>query len=711
MSKKKTYAVIVAVSLIGTLIIGTFAWTNFGASIINSFFGQGRPGGDDNGNGDNGQERLKAPGGTLHNDYVEGEPYRDIYIENWGTEPMIVRIRLAEYMEIGPGAGNVNGLDNNQAVSLVSGAALNDVETWTPFNGNLDDIDIRHANSDNKSFRDYWRWTMGGQKFYFPAPLELRGTVDENGVDFVSTRSPAFISGSALDLAAQTISPDAEVKTMAQWVSEGEPVGNFWVVDTDGFSYWAAPLEPREATSLLLHKVELIENPTYDYFYGIHVDGQMATIDDAPDNYERFLNNASDEATRLINRLADEIRGDVEYIWLTEEMIREAEEAVTPELRARIAQIERERDEFFTDITFERIWDMLLYEHPYRFEQMTEDEILSKKQEREARHEEWALFMEEGYIDDGLTMYSSGISPSLDLTGIMQDELQLRRFIDVLSLEDGISFSDLQELQEIGDRAAVDAWLSFRDTPDEMKRDAYRHYIWNFRGTRATSERAARIYTTNRELVSNMLRQHSTISTDTAVEVRNNKIFNLPYSEWNALFTGSSGRDDLMDLWNNEQGRRDGSDSSLSDSLIFTRGRFNRLFDSGALVRNNSAVQLPPARRFTIWEDKLYRPVYPLPVSVVGRVVDDVTGEPITGAIVVIVGTNQRRTTVTDQNGQYRFNLEDLSWFGISIAAPWTYSSEPLPLELVLGENVMPTVRLTRRLPVDTPPGTPTVTP
>jgi len=131
--------------------VGTFAWTNFNSSIINSFLGQGL------GGGDNGEVRVRAPGGTLHNDYEVGKPYRDIYIENWGTESMIVRIRLAEYMEIGSGAGDVNGSEDNQAVSLVSGATLNDVETWTPFGGNLDDIDIRRTNTDYKFFRDYWR--------------------------------------------------------------------------------------------------------------------------------------------------------------------------------------------------------------------------------------------------------------------------------------------------------------------------------------------------------------------------------------------------------------------------------------------------------------------------------------------------------------------------------------------------------------------------
>jgi len=289
---KKLHIAITVVTVCILLVMGTFAWTNFSASIVNSFFGSG----SDSGNEEPG------PGGTLHNDFEEGKDYRDIYVENWGTEPLIVRIMLTEYMEIGEGAGNENGAENNHATSIVDGTSIDDPNTWTPFNGDLGEGIHRSSNG----FRYYWNWTMGGQKRYFPAPEDLRGTQDENGVDFVSTTGPV---GNSVDLpTVYRLTLDAEVLSMAEWINRGRPLGHYWVVDVDGYSYWAAPLEPEEATGLLLHRVELNNRPIEDFYYVINVAAHMATIDDAPDNYERLLLDASENAAMLVNMVADAIR-------------------------------------------------------------------------------------------------------------------------------------------------------------------------------------------------------------------------------------------------------------------------------------------------------------------------------------------------------------------------------------------------------------------
>ena len=296
--KRKLYSVVAAVSVGALLVAGTFAWTNFNSSIINNFFGLGA--------GPGTQERT--PGGTLHNDFQEGRDYRDVYVENWGTEPLIVRIQLSEYMEIGEGAGSE---ENNQAVSIVDGASLDDVSTWTRFNGDLESGINRSADG----FRYHWNWTMGGYKRYFPAPEDLRGTQDANGVEFVSTRSPVGLfqyTPVPGEPSTSRITLRSEVISMDEWISRGMPLGNYWVVDTDGFSYWASPLAPGEATGLLLHKVELVNIPEYDYFYAINVAAHMATVDDEPDNYQRLLVDATPEATTLVNGIANRIRNQAE---------------------------------------------------------------------------------------------------------------------------------------------------------------------------------------------------------------------------------------------------------------------------------------------------------------------------------------------------------------------------------------------------------------
>lgn len=78
------------------------------------------------------------------------------------------------------------------------------------------------------------------------------------------------------------------VITMADWRA-GNPAlgrepfakGDFWVVDTDGWAYWANPLAPGEATGMLLSYVDRTEKfPGDDAYYAIDVWLQAVTVDD-----------------------------------------------------------------------------------------------------------------------------------------------------------------------------------------------------------------------------------------------------------------------------------------------------------------------------------------------------------------------------------------------------------------------------------------------
>lgn len=70
---------------------------------------------------------------------------------------------------------------------------------------------------------------------------------------------------------------DAQIVQMEDW---DKTPANVWVIDGDGWIYWAAPLEPETATGLLLDSIILIENPSEEWFYSIYTEAQLATADD-----------------------------------------------------------------------------------------------------------------------------------------------------------------------------------------------------------------------------------------------------------------------------------------------------------------------------------------------------------------------------------------------------------------------------------------------
>jgi len=277
---------VAALSVAAFCVTGTLAWTSFSSEIINEWHGNG-------------------PGATLHDDHDDNGENKDVYIENWGSEPLVVRIRLSEYMEMGKGAGlkavaTVSSTGQpvrdpeNYSDPLVDGADIDHPETWAKHIPDTDTPNLCEAADIHK----YWEWAMGGQKYYFPvsaAGREDSGYIDQNSPDNLTADS--VNSGGVK--AMHTL--PAAVLTMAQWLDEGSPVGTYWVIDADGWAYWTKPLMPGEATGLLLDKVTIKTPPELDYFYGILVDAQMATLDggienDNPrlrsgavtDNYTRF---------------------------------------------------------------------------------------------------------------------------------------------------------------------------------------------------------------------------------------------------------------------------------------------------------------------------------------------------------------------------------------------------------------------------------------
>ncbi|MDR1914907.1 MAG: hypothetical protein LBQ68_10575, partial [Clostridiales bacterium] len=222
-------------------------------------------------------------GGTVHYDF--GDTNTDIYVENWSNVPVYARVRLYEYMEIGPGAGNTDP-ELNQSTPLISGSNANDLSTWS--------IHASSGNLDSDVFSTYWQWNTGGQKYYFPVAKELRGAVVD-GIDYIDSNSPANMG--PFDVSENgthtRLTPNSTVFSMADWLANDRPIGDIWVIDSDGWAYWASPILPNDSTGLFLNSLVLLQDPGQEYFYNIYVEAQLTTRDgslteDGSDSYTTY---------------------------------------------------------------------------------------------------------------------------------------------------------------------------------------------------------------------------------------------------------------------------------------------------------------------------------------------------------------------------------------------------------------------------------------
>ena len=295
-NKKRIIASALAVALLmGIFTAGTFAWNSISQKALNE---------------------AKAdnilPGGRLHDDF-DGQN-KDVYVENYGTIPIYARIQLSEYMEIGSGAGLKSGdagYDEKEAQSLVAGAIIDDPTTW-----NIHDKDTTAAS--DALFHNYWNWTQGGQKVFMPtfnkdktsnatdvtgkdtfgitsddyqhrvsdpvfggnADAGKDGSHNQYAAGETKTATATYKSDSKTETHTAQSTLPGSVITMQAWVDGGCVPGPYWVVDTDGWAYWAQAIEPSTATGLLLDQITLTYDMDDNWYYAIDVVGQMASLND-----------------------------------------------------------------------------------------------------------------------------------------------------------------------------------------------------------------------------------------------------------------------------------------------------------------------------------------------------------------------------------------------------------------------------------------------
>ena len=281
--RRSKWYILILVLLIILLITGTMTYTNFLQREKNEFAG------------------INYNGVRLHDDYFHvsnaEDNNKDIYVENHGDVPLLVRVKLKEFFTLGETvmAGTTAG-----AVATDPGLATN----W---------ITHDHYNP-NSNINQYWTWTQGtalspsAAKYYLPTEnhdpaSSAADNVAERATYYgiagaESTFNPAgqadYITGSNFQTfyskvpdatspgnfiyTQATSAPAAYVMKMSDWTAQGRPAGDFWVADTDGWYYWARYLPPNSATGLLLDKVTRNLAMPDEYYYGIKANLEAVTF-------------------------------------------------------------------------------------------------------------------------------------------------------------------------------------------------------------------------------------------------------------------------------------------------------------------------------------------------------------------------------------------------------------------------------------------------
>lgn len=332
---KKRLSGLAALTLSAAILLsGTFAWQSISQKAKNEASG------------------IANPGGRLH-DYFDGQN-KMVFVENFTSKddngvPIFARIRLYEYMEIGKDAGKENVADRNvQVVGGLDKTIIATPEKWivhTP-EGNITGGQAQ----THQPMHNYWKWEMGGQGKYMPTfnkdkvslDADINGTLagpdkvvgpnadqpDDRYKDYVDytkpenstkTETEKYADGKTSDAPIEHAVKDtlnATVITMKEWLALGDDqkIGPMWVYDTDGWAYWAQPIEPGTATGYLLKGITPNKEPDEEWYYAINVVGQFATGGDWGTNDKDdanktgfFKDGVTDDALHLLNKVADKL--------------------------------------------------------------------------------------------------------------------------------------------------------------------------------------------------------------------------------------------------------------------------------------------------------------------------------------------------------------------------------------------------------------------
>ena len=236
---KKTSAVVSVVCAIALIISGTFAWSKI-QNIQNEF------------------EETVTPSAELRDDFDLDSGNKDVYVENTGEVSFFVRMKLNEYMEIFNATSNkfesikdanYKATENPEGTVPLKKIAK---EQWDTHICDVNGVDsCGNPTAASKTFHEYYRWKMGGTK-----KTTLTGKIETY------------------------TTPTAAVMTMAEWENAGSLSGDIWVLDTDGYIYYAMKVKPQTTTGLLLDAVNNLNTPDSNFYYAIDAIMEVVLEDD-----------------------------------------------------------------------------------------------------------------------------------------------------------------------------------------------------------------------------------------------------------------------------------------------------------------------------------------------------------------------------------------------------------------------------------------------
>jgi hypothetical protein len=209
-------------------------------------------------------------GARLHDDFNIEAGNKNIYVENYGDEPVLVRVKLYEYLE-------------KDGESLIPGADPNDVSTWSPYTM----TSLTALGTDTQKFRPYVTWefanTTTPQKVYVPTfntdntnrsadasgdGLDvLTGAVTHPGAgkwdDFQMFEQVPSLDGTATHETTNTPRINRDLQMMGPITTTGNspnrvssPFSSGWIADKDGWFYAGSWIAPGVSSTVLLKSLQ-----------------------------------------------------------------------------------------------------------------------------------------------------------------------------------------------------------------------------------------------------------------------------------------------------------------------------------------------------------------------------------------------------------------------------------------------------------------------